>query len=75
MQEAAKVRRAELIQEISRYRRLLSTVQSMRFTSSEQEEAIAKHNREITEKLRLMEDELHGLNVELIREGLPADPS
>src|SRR5215469_12710440 len=49
MQEAAKVRRGELIQEIKRYRGLLPTVEFTRFTSSEQE--FAKHKREITEKL------------------------
>lgn len=35
----------------------------------------AAHEREIEEKLRLMNNELHGLNVRLIRERLPSDVS
>ena len=33
------------------------------------------HKREIAEKLRLLNEELHDLNVQFIREGLSAKPS
>lgn len=47
----------------------------MQFKSPEQEEVIVKHNQAITDKLRLLEKELHELNVQLIRESVSADPS
>jgi hypothetical protein len=38
-----------------------------------EEEAIASRNQEIAEKLQALENELHDLNVQLIREGLSGD--
>jgi len=71
MQESDKLRRSKLIEEVKKYRDLLSMLRftDRRAPSSEQEE-IARRNEEISDRLRALENELHELNVQLIREGL-----
>jgi hypothetical protein len=73
MQESAKLRRGKLIEEIRRYRLRLFVMKFAEQTAAppakEAKEAIARHNQEIAENLRSMENELHELNVQLIREG------
>jgi hypothetical protein len=70
MQESAKLRRGKLIEEIRRYRLRLSVMKFAEQTAAPPaKEAIARHNQEIAENLRSMENELHELNVQLIREG------
>jgi hypothetical protein len=39
----------------------------------EAKQAFARHNQEIAEKLRSMENELHELNVQLVREEMSGD--
>jgi hypothetical protein len=74
MQESDKLRRGELIEEIKRYRDLLFMTKFVdQRAPSSAKEAIASRNQEITEKLRLMENELHELNVQLIHEELSGD--
>lgn len=75
MEESAKRHRAELIEEIQGLRRSLEVLEiADRVPSLARVDATA-HKREIAEKLRLLENELHRLNVQLIREGLSADHS
>jgi transcription elongation GreA/GreB family factor len=71
MQERDKLRRSKLIEEVKKYRDLLSMLRftDRRAPSSEQEE-ITRRNEEISDKLRALENELRELNVQLIREGL-----
>ena len=76
MEDRAKHRRAELIEEIRRSRKRLEVLNLVdRHAPSLVREDAANHKREITEKLRLLNEELHALNVQLIREGLSVNPS
>ena len=75
MQESEKLRRGKLIEDVKKYRHLLSMVKfTDRKAPSSMQEAIARRNQEITEKLHALETELHDLNVQLIREGLAQNP-
>jgi hypothetical protein len=71
MHESDKLRRSKLIEEVKKYRDLLSRLRftDRRAPSSDQEEITAR-NEEISDRLRALENELHELNVQLIREGL-----
>jgi hypothetical protein len=74
MQESAKLRRGKLIEEIRRYRHRLSVMKfADQRAASPAKEAVARHNQEIAEKLRSVENELHELNVQLIREEMSGD--
>jgi hypothetical protein len=74
MQESAKLRRGKLIEEIRRYRHTLFVMKlGEQIAPSPPKEAFARHNQEIAEKLRSMENELHELNVQLIREEISGD--
>jgi type IV secretory pathway VirB4 component len=75
MQESDKLRRSKLIREVTEHRDLLSMLKiTDRRAPSFEQEAIARRNQEITDKLRALENELHALNVQLIREGLSDKP-
>jgi hypothetical protein len=56
MQASAKLRRRKLIEEIRRYR-LVTKFEEQR-AASPANEGIARHNQEIADKLRSMENEL-----------------
>jgi len=71
MQESAKLRRRKLIEEIRRYR-LVTKFEEQR-AASPANEGVVRHNQEIADKLRSMENELHKLNVQLIREEMSGD--
>jgi hypothetical protein len=75
MQESDKLRRSKLIGEVKKGRDLLSMLKftDRRAPPSKQDE-IARRNQEIMERLRALENELHELNVQLIREGRSEDP-
>jgi len=75
MEESAKRRRAELIDEIRDLRQTLEVLGIADRVPSLARADIATHKREIEGKLRLLDEELHELNVQLIREGLPPDLS
>jgi hypothetical protein len=70
MQESPRLRKWKLIEEIRRYRHTLPVMKfaNQRAAASPAKEAIASRNQEIAKKLRSMENELHELNVQLIRE-------
>jgi predicted HTH domain antitoxin len=74
MEESAKHRRVELIEEIRRHRKRLHilgrALERADRSPNQVREDVAIHKREIAERLRLFEEELHELNVQLIREGL-----
>ena len=75
MEERAKGRRAELIEEIRVLRQRLEVLEFADRVPSLARAATAAHKREVEEKLRLLNEELHDLNVQLIREGLDSDLS
>jgi hypothetical protein len=75
MEESAKSRRAELIEEIKRHRQRLEVLELADRVPSLARVDAATHKREIAEKLHLLNEELHDLNVQLIREGLSGNPS
>jgi len=71
MQESRQLRRAKLTEAVIRHRRLLRT---MKFAAESAplsiKEKVTSRIREITEELRRMENELHDLSVQQIREEL-----
>ena len=71
MQESDKLRRSKLIEEIKKYRDLLSMLRftDRRAPSFEQKE-ITRRNQEISDRLRALENELHELNVQLHPRGI-----
>jgi hypothetical protein len=75
MEESAKRRRADLIEEIRQHRQRLEVLELADRVPSLARVDAATHKRDIAEKLRLLNEELHDLNVQLIREGLSAKPS
>jgi hypothetical protein len=75
MEESAKRRRAELIEEIRRHRQRLKVLELADRVPSLARVDAATHKREIEEKLHLLNEELRDLNVQLIREGLSGNPS
>ena len=75
MEESAKRRRAGLIEEIRRHRQRLEVLELADRVPSLARVEAATHKREIAEQLRLLNEELHDLNVQLIREGLSANRS
>jgi hypothetical protein len=74
MEEGTKRRRAELIEEIRRQRQRLEVLELADRVPSLARIDAAAHKREIAEMLRLLNEELRDLNVQLIREGLSANP-
>jgi hypothetical protein len=75
MEDGAKLRRGELIEEIKRLRQQSYVLEFVeRNAPSLMREEAATHRLEVTEKLHLLENALHALNVQLIRQGLPANP-
>lgn len=74
MEDSARHRRAELIEEIRRHGERLEVLNLLdRCAPSLVREDAANHKQEIAEKLRLLNEELHALNLQLIREGLSAN--
>jgi hypothetical protein len=73
MEESTKRRRAELIEEIKGLRQRLEVLELADRVPSLARADTAAHKREIDEKLRLLDEELHDLNVQLIREGMSSD--
>ena len=71
VEESTKGRRAELIEEIRLLRQRLEVLEFGDRVPSLARADTAAHKREIEEKLRLLNNELHDLNVQLIREQLP----
>lgn len=75
MEESAKHRRAELIEQIRRHRERLEVLNLVdRLAPSLVRANAATQKGEIAEELRLLNEELHNLNVQLIREALSANP-
>jgi hypothetical protein len=75
MHESRQLRRAKLTEGIRGHRRLLS---AMRFaedkaSSLSVKDRVASRIQELSSELRKMEGELHGLNVQQIREELSTD--
>jgi len=77
MEESAKRRRAELIEEINRHRKRLRVLEHAErvpsLASVETAAQVRQMMRDVEEKLRSLNEELHNLNVQLIRDGLSAD--
>jgi hypothetical protein len=69
MEDGAKLRRGELIEEIKRLRQQSYVLEFVeRNAPSLMREEAATHRLEVTEKLHLLENALHALNVQLIRQ-------
>jgi hypothetical protein len=75
MEAGAKRRRAYLIEEIKRHQQIMEVLELTDRVPSLAHVDSATHKLKIAEKLRLSSKELHGLNVQLIREGLSARTS
>ena len=75
MEDSTKRHRAELIEEIKGLRQRLEVLEFADRVPSLARADTATHKREIEEKLRMLDDELHDLNVQLIREGMSSDLS
>ena len=77
MEESAKRRRGEVIEEINQHRKRLRVLElAKRIPALARVETAAQVRemiREVEEKLRSLNEELHNLNVQLIRDGLSAD--
>jgi hypothetical protein len=77
MEESAKRRRAELIEEINRHRKRLRILEHAErvplLAQVETAAQVREMRREVEEKLRSLNEELHNLNVQLIRDGLPTN--
>jgi hypothetical protein len=68
MQERRQLRRSKLAEGIRRRRHLLSALAALKKTPMSVEIRAESHIQEISDELRKMEDELHELNVQQIRE-------
>jgi hypothetical protein len=71
MNESRQIRRAKLAEQVKRYRRLLSAMRlAEERGASSMNESIAGRIQAISDELRKMEEELHELNVQQIRDEL-----